>query len=307
MNKQSILNLPEPNNLFCHLAGTTILLLNKIRHSIEGYKTPRTFPISEIDRAIDYDINVVNNWTDALKEYADNNFSLEGRRILELGPGADLGIGLTLLSRGAEKYNALDIHNLVKSVPDAFYERLFTRMQNEGVNAKAIEDLKVQLTRTTADSNDRLNYVCRNDFDINVFSEEGIDTVFSQAAFEHFDNIPLTLSRLSKIVKPGAYLAVEIDLNTHTRWIRDIDPLNIYRFSDTFYNICKFAGSPNRLNASEYKHHLEQCGWENVQVSPLVCVNDNYLRKVKPRLAKRFREKSDEIGYLSILVCAKKS
>jgi trans-aconitate methyltransferase len=133
-----------------------------------------------------------------------------------------------------------------------------------------------------------------------------VDLVFSQAAFEHFDDIDQTFAQLSETVKSGAVLIAEIDLNTHTRWLRDVDPLNIYRYSDTIYGLLKFRGSPNRLRPNQYKATLEQYGWEDVRIFPLTKVNDNYLSNIKGKLNPRFHKLESQIGFLSVMLCAKK-
>lgn len=304
MTELRTVHLPTAHNTFYRIAGFCILVLNKIRHAIQGYRSPRPFPISEIDRAIDYDYSVVEHWTETLSEYVGKPVSLENRTILELGPGADLGAGLITLLRGARKYNALDVNNLAATVPKALYDALLAKMRRDGAAEDEICLLSQQLDLTSAGSNDRLNYVVRGDFDITAFANEGIDTVFSQAAFEHFDDIPATFARLTRTVRPGAVLIAEIDLSTHTRWLRDVDPLNIYRYSDFIYNLFRFAGSPNRVRPGEYVKILRELGWENVQVKPLVRVDDQYLAGVMPRLARRFRDASAEIEFLSVMLCA---
>ncbi len=306
MIKTRTIQLPEPRNVFYYFAGFAILFLNKIRHGLKGYQTPRTFPISEINQAVSYDLNVVNHWQAVFEEYTGKACDLTGRTILELGPGADLGIGLITLARGARKYNALDINNLVESVPDTFYSSLFDTMKESGIGDTLINVLQTQLNVTREGRNDRLNYVCRKDFNVTTFADEGIDTVFSQAAFEHFDDISHTFSQLSETVKSGTILIAEIDLNTHTRWIRDVDPLNIYRYSDFIYNLFHFPGSPNRLRPAEYVQILEQQGWQNIQIKPLVRVSENYLEKTRSSLAARFRQDKAEIEYLSVVICATK-
>ena len=306
MTELRTVHLPTAHNIFYHVAGFGILVLNKIRHAIQGYRSPRPFPISEINRAIDYDYSVVDHWIEALSEYVGKPVSLENRTILELGPGADLGAGLITLLRGARKYNALDVNNLAATVPMALYDALFAKMRRDGAAEDEIGLLSQQLNLTSAGSNDRLNYVVRDDFDITVFTDEGIDTVFSQAAFEHFDDVPATFECLTRTVRPGAVLIAEIDLNTHTRWIRDVDPLNIYRYSVFLYRLLRFRGSPNRHRPFEYKQILEKYGWDDIRIWPLVRVDDNYLLKVRNTLAPRFRDESNQIEYLSVMVCARK-
>ena len=300
-------NEPSPKNLLYYWTGLAVLVLNKIRHTLQGYTTPRTFPIEQIQRAIDYDFSVVDHWLEIYREYTGQSSDLKGKTILELGPGADLGIGLTTLWKGARKYNSLDVHNLVESVPDQFYESLFQAMDNrQEQGAVTITELRNQLNLTRAGKNEKLNYVCRSDFDIRAFKNEGVDLVFSQAAFEHFDDIDRAFAQLSETVKSGAVLVAEIDLNTHTRWLRDVDPLNIYRYCDTTYKLFKFRGSPNRLRPNQYKSTLEKYGWDDVRILPLTKVNNGYLSKVKGKLNPRFREPDSQIEFVSVMLCASK-
>jgi len=102
---------PLDSNFFCWFSGGIILALNKVKHTIQGYTTPRTFSINDIARSITYDYSVVALWNHFLKEYCGSEYSIQNKAILELGPGADLGVGLILLSIGAKKYNSLDINN----------------------------------------------------------------------------------------------------------------------------------------------------------------------------------------------------
>ena len=82
------------------------------------------------------------------------------------------------------------------------------------------------------------------DFNIvSAFGESTIDMVFSQAAFEHFDDIESTILQLNKVCKSGATFVAEINLKTHSRWIRDKDPDNIYRYPTGFTIYSGFAVS----------------------------------------------------------------
>ncbi len=320
-----IVTPPRAHNLLYWGIGLKLLMLNKVRHALQGYRRPRPFPVTEYDRAVDYDLGVVDAWRAHLGRYLGRDPDLRGRDILELGPGADLGAGLYLLHLGAARYHALDVNNLVATVPADFYERLFARLgarpggepgtptgspsaeaQVHGA-ADSITALRLELAETTAGRNGRLNYICRDDFDLSVFGERAIDLVVSQAAFEHFDDVPATIATLSRAVKPGGHLVVEIDLQTHTRWIRERDPLNIYRYGDWIYERCRFRGSPNRVRPREYAALLGEHGWERVEIVADRVLSDAHLAAVRSALAPRFRDEGAELGYLSIYVCATKT
>jgi len=296
----------KASNFFYHTAGFAILLLNKLRRSVTGYTGARNFPVSDFKQAIEYDFSIVGWWIDFLKIYTGEKADLKGKIILELGPGDDLGIGLITLMKGAKKYNAMDVNYLVKAVPEEFYDKLFDHMKTIDNETPDINFLKSQIELTRKGKNDRLNYVCRADFDLSIFRDEGIDLVLSQAAFEHFEDVAKTIAQLSKVVKSRAMLITTIDLMSHTKLIRDSDPLNIYRFSDFTYRQFKHAGLPNRLRPFEYVELLEKSGWYNIKTLPLITLDEESLLKVQPSLSKRFRGKENQMEYLSFLLCATK-
>ncbi len=303
-----LLEQPAPKNFFFFIFGLAVLILNRIKYFIKGYTSPRPFDISQFQQAIDYDVSIVKHWLTFLALYTDCTASLRGKVVLELGPGADLGVGLITLYLGAKQYNSLDVNNLVDTVPSLFYDELFNKIHDKiGNGDDTIDHLKEQLALTNSGNNDRLNYVCRDDFDIRTFGKNSIDIVFSQAAIEHFDDIEKAFQQLSEVIKPGGFLVAEIDLNTHTRWLRDVDPLNIYRYPEWLYKALKFRGAPNRVRPIKYIKALEENGWENIYIKPLTVISKPYHLNCKPHLAQQFRSNNAQMEYLTIMVCATKS
>lgn len=296
--------MPLRNNFF-YTAGIGFLALAKAKNILQGYSSPKPFDISETARCIEYDINVVEQWMSHLQKYTHSAYSLAGKNVLELGPGSDLGIGIYLLAKGCSQYNACDVNDLMKSTPDKFYEQLFGKLENINIQTD-VDFLKEQLNKTKTGDISRLNYVVRDDFDIvSAFGESTVDLVFSQAAFEHFDNIESTISHLSAVCKPGAILVAEIDLKTHSRWIRDKDPNNIYRYPNWVYNTFWFRGIPNRVRPFQYKEKFESLGWRDLTITPFKKLNDH--DSCYSGISKIFSDKRNQMEYLSIILCAKKS
>ena len=301
MRPPKIVNPVKVSNGLNKLAGAAILVANKARHAVMGYRTPRPFDAGQIARAVDYDFSVVGGWLDCLGQYCGDAAGLSGRRVLELGPGADLGVGLILLAMGAAKYTAFDVHNLAESAGGEFYDALFEKLKAQ----TDIDALRRELALTQDGSPEKLCYKCSGDFDLSVLDEGSIDLIVSQAALEHFDDLRRTIDQMTKLASPGAVLVCEIDLSTHTRWVRDRDPLNIYRHSEAFYNLMKFRGSPNRVRPAEYRKMLADAGWSDIQQYPLAVLDDDYMSRVGPTLARKFRSEASEMECLSIALCAR--
>jgi len=286
-----------------YAAGIIFLALAKVKSLIHGYSSPKPFSIAEIQRCIDYDIQVVDDWLCKLKTYADGEENLQGKNVLELGPGSDIGIGLYLLAKGCFQYNACDVHNLMKTTPDSFYRQFFGRLSRTEPQKK-IDFLRQQLAAFKAGYPSRLNSLVRDDFDlVAAFGPSTVDLVFSQAAFEHFDDVPTTISQLHTVCKPGAILVAQVDLKTHSRWIRQRDPNNIYRYPQALYRLLRFRGIPNRIRPFQYKAALEAAGWQDISIYPTSVLSEG---EGYPGMDKRFSDKKNQMDYLSIMLCARK-
>ena len=292
-------------NCFYFCVGLVFLLLAKIKNKVAGY-TPKTFSMDELERCISYDINIVEDWLKHLKEYAPA-YSIADRHILELGPGSDLGVGLFLLSKSAKKYTAVDIYDLASKVSPAFYDAFFTRLQEEKAAPALIAELREELRKTQQHDNGKLNYVCRSDFNfVDSIGDDRVDVIFSNAAFEHFSDFQHTIRDLSKVVAPGSVLIISIDLRTHSRWIRDKDPNNIYRYPNWLYKLFRFQSSPNRVRPYQYQYALEQNGWRDVCIQPEMRLDDKRLVYFQDYLNKRFKDACNQMDYLTIWICAVK-
>lgn len=274
------MNVSIPRELVYYVAGIGFLALAKAKYVVQGYSTPKPFPVSETDRCIDYDVSIVDLW---IKLGA----SFHRKTVLELGPGSDLGIGLSLLSKGAQKYIAVDRHNLVDRVPESFYERFSQRF---GV-------LPLAQARGTGE----IRYLVSEDFDIQrVVPHTTVDLVVSNAAFEHFSDVAKVASDLFHVVKSGGRICAVIDLQTHSRWIRRVDPNNIYRYPEWLYGLFRFPGQPNRLRPVDYIRFFESAGWRDVSVEGLASF-DSKGRGVAKRFAR-----DEHLDLLSIVLRAER-
>jgi SAM-dependent methyltransferase len=290
-------------NAFLYLAGLGFLSLAKAKHWLRGYTSPKTFDLSETDRCVAYDLRVVDEWLRYLGDYERAEVTVRDKNILEIGPGSDFGVGLYLLAKGAAAYNACDANDLARRAPPEFYDALLQRLKSldPGVDA---DFLRAQLEGALAGTASRLRYVVRPDFNLAAaFAAQSVDLVVSQASFEHVDDVDETVRQLSEVCKPGARLVAEIDFKTHSRWIRDKDPNNIYRFSNRVYERFWFAGIPNRVRPYQYRAALAAHGWTRITLSPLHSVAGWPDGSV---VDAQFRDPENQLEILSAVLCATK-
>lgn len=301
MEKAVVISPKNVNKMLFYLFGLLVLILNKIRYGIFGYKKTRTFSVSDIEQAVAYDVSVVNN----LKDYLDLfHIKLNGLNVLELGVGADLGVGLLILAEGAQNYYGFDNNNLAKQAPAQFYDLILDKILSE-YGKESSENLRRELFSFLNNHLSKLHYEYDPLFNPLIYKNNNINLIFSQATFEHFTDPATTIGQLSEIAKSGTVMINVIDFQTHTRFLRDRDPLNIYRYSESLYQALRFDGIPNRFTLNYYEEILKKFGWKEIRILPLKVLDDNYIWQVRPFLAKKFKSKTDLKNMEVVVMCIK--
>jgi len=292
-------------NMFYYIIGLVFLLYVKIKYCLFGFPTSSFSNVADYEKFFEYDIRVVDQWISHLNNYTGNNYNLVNKNVLELGPGSDLGAGFYLLYKGVLKYNSCDIYNLVKNVPVDFYKMFFNRLQKSN-GIQSVSYLEKELEKISDNRPSDLNYVVNSNFNLlSSFEPNTIDLVFSQAAFEHFANVEDTVKQLSIVCKPNAIIIAEIDLQTHSRWIREKDPINIYRYGTFIYKLLSAKATPNRIRPYTYYELFKIYGWYDIKIIPLSII-DEKKRPPERYLNKKFRDSKNEMSCLSIIILAKK-
>lgn len=289
-------------NGFYYCAGLFFLLLTKIKDAVSRY-TPKPYSIDKIQKCVEYDIAIVDNWLNCLSEYKkeDINSLINNKVALELGPGSDLGVGLYLLSKSIKKYYAIDVYDLASQNAPEFYKAFFEYLKNKGIDT---EPLIQELAQTKKGEAERLNFICQKDFNIvSALKEEKIDLLFSNAAFEHFGNIHETIKSFTAVSAENAILITSVDLKTHSRWIREKDPNNIYRYPAWLYKLLSTKSSPNRIRPYQYEEYLREQGWENIIVQAREELK-NDGNNTQKYLSKEFRNPKNQMNYLTIYIYA---
>jgi len=247
-------------NLEMTVLGLGFLSLAWSKNRLNGYSTPNTVAKSDPDGQIAYLLDIFAS----LRRFMPPGFDIRGRDVLELSPGASRGNGVLFLALGARSYHAIDVFDLAGGEDPAFYERLLARFP-EG---NAFERTRALALASTPGSR-AFGYAVGRDFDIPRLVEGRLfDLIVSCAAFEHYDSPATAIADLTQIARAGCEAVHIIDLQTHSRWIRERDPNNIYRYPEQLYRLFAFPGQPNRQRPAEYVRSFEAEGWSEVRFVP---------------------------------------
>lgn len=252
--------LPSLRNLEMTILGLGFLGLAWGKSRLNGYTTPNGVAKADEEGKIAYFLDIFAS----LRRFLPPQFDLRGRDVLELSPGASRGNGVLFLALGARSYHAIDVFDLAGDEDPAFYGRLLDRFL-EGRSADR-ERARVILGRA---GTREFGYAVGRDFDIPRLAEgRNFDLIVSCAAFEHYDDPAQAIASLTQVTRPGCVSVHIIDLQTHSRWIREHDPNNIYRYPEPIYRLFRFPGQPNRLRPADYISSFLAEGWSDVRFLP---------------------------------------
>lgn len=283
-------------NTVMQAVGLGILILVWVKHKVKGYTTPNTVGEDDLEGRHAYVLDVVQSWL----RYVPQRVEFNGRDILELGPGSSLGTGALLLAHGARSYLAVDTYGLAGTEPASLFAEMIDRFPDplRSENAEKAKEMTARRSRA-------FDYEVEPHFDI-VKAADGrlFDMVLSCAAFEHFDDIDRTIADLSKVIRPGCVSLHIVDFQTHSRWIRDRDPNNIYRFPNWLYRILSFPGQPNRRRPADYRRAFEKNGWKEVRVVSAASISQSLLAPSLRGLASPFNGVGMDMSMLNGVVIA---
>lgn len=277
-----------------YVAGIGMMFLAWGKHRLNSYSTPTPFNAGDEDRSAAHANRIVDEWTRFLDGYAGHAWA--GEDVLELGPGGTLGTGALVLAKGARSYQAVDAFPLAESIDLGFYDTLLNGVSQKERLLQAIGECDKPPFTYSVDAGFRVDEAVG----ANRFSR-----LVSCAAFEHFDDVADTIARMSRVARPGAVACIRVDFSTHSRWLRDNDPNNIYRYPDWLYWSLPFPGKPNRVRPDELTRMFRAHGWHDLEFHPVRVAPPEYCGS--SRLAPAFRRPEARMEVLSGIILARQA
>ena len=191
---------------------------------------------------------------------------LKGRRILELGPGDNLGVALKFLSLGAASVVCLD---RFYSKRDAAHEREIYKALRETLSAKERVrfDEAVRLTGGVEFNPEKLQTIYGDTlegFAANL-DYRNFDLILSCAVLEEIYDPDPAFATMDALLVPGGQLIHIIDLSDYGMFRNQgMHPLTFLTISEAVYKrMASDSGLPNRKRLGYYLEKMKQLGYQS--------------------------------------------
>lgn len=248
-------------NAAMYALGLGFMALAWSKDKLTGYSTPNTVAADDLSGRVEYLHDVFDSWM----RFLPADFDVVGKDVLELCPGSSRGAGALFLAHGARSYHAVDAFPLAARETAEFHELVLDCMPDGDARAPDVERARAIVRARGGDG--LFTYTTGRDFDIvRLVDGRSFDLIVSCAAFEHYDDVEKTISDTTRVARPGCQSVHIVDFQTHSRWIREHDPNNIYRYPESLYRLFAFPGQPNRRRPRDYRRAFQANGWGDVSV-----------------------------------------
>jgi len=254
---------------------------------------------------------------------------LEGRAVLELGPGDNLGVALCFLAAGAG-----DVVSTDRFIPfrDPDRELQVLRALVAARPPEAAARVQSVVAGSSVDF-DGVPFTFLPDTPIEnavtALGEERFDLIVSRAVLEHVHDLETAFDSMDRLLKPGGTMIHKVDLDDHRLFTGGgQNPLTILTIGDRTYGWMgeESAGLPNRVRMGWYEERMSRSGYEATwrvthtvgargELIPHPLLADwtptesdlTTVEEARPRMLPRFRELCDrELAVAGFMLVARK-
>jgi SAM-dependent methyltransferase len=298
--------------IFWALIGYHILnnLKFKIKAKFRIFRTSSGSVLTEsIDKASKRNEVILNK---LIKYGGLTKNTLKGKKVLEIGPGDNLGVALKLISMGAVQVTCIDKfwknRNLKKEMK--LYKKMIREMSSE---ERKLAESALALKKGKIFNKNKIEYICGKGIEENakIKGKGYYDIIFSNSVMEHVQDVDKAFKAMDHLLKKGGLMVHSIDFKDHGMFTAmGLDPLVFLTIPSWLWNMMRsHSGRPNRQLIRKYKDTMKKMKYKaefsaTEMYGPKIKKD---LDKIRPKLAAEFRECNDnDILTSSIVLIAKK-
>lgn len=235
-----------------------------------------------LDEAVDYVLTVATRYRAAAHRMER---SFEGARILEIGPGDNLGAAVCLVAWGADRVVSIDRFNCLsrlheeRTIYHALLERL-TRPERQRALASCpwLESMQQPIEGVVSYRAGRPLEQAGG-----LLENRSFDCVLSNAVLEHLADVRGAFAALRPYLRRHAWMFHEVDLRCHGRF-EAVSPLHFLTIPRWAWHLMgSRLGIPNRLRLPAYRDIFQRIGFGG-QEEILERAGDSDIATVFPRV-----------------------
>ena len=256
---------------------------------------------------------------------------LRDRRVLELGPGDNLGVALRFLACGAPQVVCVD--KFATRRDDAqqrrIYQALLARLDDDARESVADVTRLAGPVEFDPGRLDPIEGVAVEEIG-ERFEPDSFDLVVSRAVLEHLYDLDAAFAAMDRVLAPGGLMLHKVDFRDHGIFTGGgMHPLTFLTIPERPYELMiRHSGQPNRRLLDWYRATLAALGYDaRLLVTRVVGRDDELsphaaklsldpsrdrhtlelLRAIRPRLQPRFGALDDEdLAAAGIFIVARK-
>lgn len=209
--------------------------------------------------------------------------SLQNARVLEIGPGDNLGVALRFLAAGASKVVCLDKFDYRSSGDVESQSKIYRALRDTlSASEKANFDAALNLENGIVFAAEKLRCTYGSGVEDcgGVLRGEQFDLILSRAVLHEVFEIDAAFATMDKLLVPGGRMVHQIDLRDYRMFTAlDLHPREFLAVPEFLYTqMVKGAARPNRRMMNYYRSKMRELGYdEQLYISGLVSRHDpNY-------------------------------
>lgn len=277
-------------------------------------------------------VNAVNHTFDNYRQYgALSRQRLKRARVLELGPGHNVGVALRFISEGASRVYCLDKFVPLQDTP--FHQILYRALRDQlDPEARARFDAAIQTEPCLRLREPRLRYIHGTSLEsaADLFPPNSFDLIVSNAVVEEAYDTDRAFEAMHRLLAPGGQMMHAIDFRDYGMFTKHgFHPLEFLTVPEWIYrHMAECVGQPNRRLVNYYRAAMSALGYRaTIHITWIVGSSQRLtesttalargtdysedtaalVESIRPRLLERYRTMAQEdLAVASILLVAAK-
>lgn len=248
---------------------------------------------------------------------------IAGKRVVELGPGDNVGVGLKFIAAGAAEAICIDKFDAIRD--REFERRVYITLRERLTDEERHRfDSAIDLSHGIRFNEKKLRYI----FGIGaedasrVLGEGSIDVLVSRGVIQEVYRTDQLIAGMHRLLAPGGWMAHKIDLRDYGLFSSNgFHPLEFLTIPQPLYALMtRDSDRPNRRPLNYYRSKMAELGYDTRIYITCVIARDyskipreivphkmklergvdydetmlELIRSIRPRLAPEFRDLSDE-------------